>query len=67
MTAQSIPPDSSSAVNLTLHSPEQIAQLMQVLDEWIADESGYEESTWAELTKALDQERDATKARRLFA
>jgi hypothetical protein len=67
MTAQSIPPDFSSAVNLTLHTPEQIAQLMQVLDEWIADESGYEESTWEELTKALNQERDATKARRLFA
>jgi hypothetical protein len=45
----------------------QIARLMQLLDEWIADESGYEESTWDELAEDIDQNRDAMQARRLFS
>jgi hypothetical protein len=66
MTAQSIPFRVYPPLNLEPHTPEQIDQLMGLLDEWIADESGYEESTWDELAKAIDRERDATKSRRLF-
>jgi hypothetical protein len=67
MTAQSIPPISTPLFNLEPHTPEQITQLMQLLDEWIADDSGYEESSWDDLAKAIDQNRDAIQARRLFS
>jgi hypothetical protein len=66
MTAQAIPPNAMPPLNLAPHTPEQIAQLMQLLDEWSADESGDEESTWDELIKAIDREHDAVGARRLF-
>ncbi len=66
MTAQAILPNISPLLNLEPHTPEQLEQLMRLLDEWIADESGYEESTWDELAKAIDKERDVTKSRRLF-
>jgi hypothetical protein len=35
-----------------------------LLDEWMADESGYDEETWPELKTALD--RDRLSSRRLF-
>ena len=37
-----------------------------LLDEWLKDESGYDEETWPALKKALDEERDRVGARRLF-
>jgi hypothetical protein len=49
-------------LNLEPHTPEQIDQLMRLLDEWIADESGYEESTWDDLARAIDKDRDTTKS-----
>jgi hypothetical protein len=66
MTTQAIPPNTYPPLNLKPHTPEQLEQLMRLLDEWIADESGYEESTWNDLARAIDKERDATKSRRLF-
>ena len=45
---------------------ERIEKAIQLLDEWMADESGYDEQTWPELKKALDRERDHISARRLF-
>jgi len=42
-------------------SAEKVAQL---LDEWMADESGYDEQTWPELKAALEQDR--LSFRRLF-
>jgi hypothetical protein len=47
-------------------SPEAIAQLAQILDEWMADESGYDEATWDDLKQTLNQERENVGARRLF-
>jgi hypothetical protein len=41
--------------------PEAVIELLQ---EWLADESGYDESTWPELKAALDQDR--LSARKLF-
>ena len=35
-------------------SPE---KALELLDRWMADESDYEERTWPELKKALDQDR----------
>jgi len=45
---------------------ERADKLIQVLDEWMADESGYEEETWPKLRAALDRERENISARRLF-
>lgn len=37
---------------------------IRLLDEWMADESGYDEETWPELKEALD--RDRLGYRKLF-
>jgi hypothetical protein len=37
---------------------------IRLLDEWMADESGYDEETWPELKEALD--RDRLSSRRFF-
>jgi hypothetical protein len=42
------------------HAPSVIA----LLDEWLRDESGYDEETWPELKAAI--ERDRPSIRRLF-
>jgi hypothetical protein len=55
MIAQAIPPNIHPPLNLEPHTPEQLEQLMQLLDEWIADESGYEESTWDDLAMTIDR------------
>jgi hypothetical protein len=38
--------------------------VLALLDEWLDDESGYDEQTWPELKDALD--RDRLSARKLF-
>ena len=38
--------------------------VLKLLDEWLQDESGYDEETWPELKKALD--RDRLSDRKLF-
>jgi hypothetical protein len=40
------------------------AQAIALLDEWLADDSSYDEDTWPELKAALNQDR--LSARRLF-
>jgi hypothetical protein len=55
MTAQVIPPNIRLPLNLEPHTPEQIDQLMRLLDELIVDESGYEESTWDDLARAIER------------
>ena len=42
------------------------AGLIGLLRSWLADESGYDEETWPNLKKALDQERRRVGAGRLF-
>ncbi len=37
---------------------------IRLLEEWLADESGYDEETWPKLKKALDEDR--LSSRRLF-
>ncbi len=50
-------------------SPElrsaRVAAALRLLDEWMADESGYDEAAWPELRAALD--RDRLSSRRLFS
>ncbi|MCP4348560.1 MAG: hypothetical protein GY795_24010 [Desulfobacterales bacterium] len=45
---------------------KRIDKIIQLLDLWMADESGYDEDTWPIIEKALNQERDNVSARRLF-
>jgi hypothetical protein len=45
---------------------ERAARLIATLDEWTADESGYDEMTWPEVAAALDRERDQLGMRSLF-
>ena len=44
----------------------QAAGLIALLRSWLADESGYDEETWPELKKALEQERRRLRASSLF-
>jgi hypothetical protein len=60
-------PDQTQREPLKPLTPQQIDQLMALLDEWSADESGYEEETWDDLKNAIDQERTQISARRLFS
>mgnify|MGYP001466789303 CR=1 FL=1 len=39
-------------------------QALRLIDEWMADESSYEDDTWEELKAALDEDRPST--RKLF-
>jgi hypothetical protein len=67
MTAQPKPyPESPIPFDLQPHTPESIEQIVQILDEWMADDSGYDEETWTELKTSLNLQRDAVNARRLF-
>lgn len=40
--------------------------VIRLLDEWMADESGYDEETWPLLKEALNREREHVGARKLF-
>lgn len=42
------------------------AQVVSLLSSWLADESGYDEETWPQLKKALDEERGRVTAPRLY-
>jgi hypothetical protein len=42
------------------------AKVLRLIEEWLKDDSGYDEEAWPELKKALDEERDRVGARRLF-
>ena len=38
-------------------TPERSREAIELLDEWLADESGYDEETWPELKAALERDR----------
>jgi len=40
--------------------------VLKLLDDWMKDESGYDEATWPALKQALDRERKKVGARSLF-
>jgi hypothetical protein len=68
MNAQPKPFPESSSTHFDLRplSSEAIEQVVQILDEWMVDDSGYDEETWTELKTSLNLERDQINARRLF-
>jgi len=41
-------------------------EVIRLLDEWLADESGYDEETWPLLKEALNRERELVGAPKLF-
>lgn len=45
---------------------ERAKKLRAMLDEWMKDESGYDEETFPKLKEALERERDRLSSRRLF-
>ncbi|HAO19015.1 MAG TPA: hypothetical protein DCQ37_00025 [Desulfobacteraceae bacterium] len=58
-------PFPTQLLNIT-EDEERIEKRIRLLDEWMADESGYDEETWPEIKTALNRERDNVSARRLF-
>lgn len=50
----------------TILDRERALRLVELLDEWAADESGYEDEAWPELQAALDDERRLLGMRSLF-
>lgn len=55
--------DKSGVVEQEIAPPTEAA--IRLLEEWLADESGYDEETWPELKKALDENR--LSSRKFFA
>ena len=68
MTSQQIEPQIQPKISSPLAplNPEQVRNVIDLLDEWMADESGYDEETWPELKAAIDKERDLILAEKLF-
>jgi hypothetical protein len=66
MTTTPIQPTSDRQSLLKPMTPEQKERAIALLNEWMEDESGYDEAAWPELKEALNRERDAVGARRLF-
>ncbi|RRR68899.1 MAG: hypothetical protein EI684_16875 [Candidatus Viridilinea halotolerans] len=51
----------------TILDRERSLRLVALLDEWAADESGYEDEAWPQLQATLDAERERLGMSRLFA
>jgi hypothetical protein len=54
------------AINAIEPPTPEAARVLALLKSWLADDSGYDEETWPQLKRALDEERDRVGARRLF-
>jgi hypothetical protein len=66
MTTTPIKPSNNQKFLLEPLTTEQKDRAIAMLQEWCDDESGYDEAAWPELKEALNRERDAVGARRLF-
>ncbi|WP_404789336.1 hypothetical protein [Altericista sp. CCNU0014] len=66
MTATPIRPNDTRTAFLESLTAEQRDRAIAMLNEWMHDKSGYDEAAWPELKEALNRERDAVGARRLF-
>ena len=60
-----LPLDDQIRLTNILHR-EQNQRVINALDDWMNDESGYDEATWPALAAALDHERDQRDMRKLF-
>ncbi|MBI2567210.1 MAG: hypothetical protein HYV63_09295 [Candidatus Schekmanbacteria bacterium] len=63
--ARQLTPDDQARLTAILEH-ERAEWLVAALDEWMADESGYDETTWPEIATALDCERSRLGMRILF-
>lgn len=66
MTTTPIKPSNHQKSLLKPLTAEQKDRAIAMLNEWMHDESGYDEAAWPELKEALNRERDAVGARQLF-
>ncbi len=64
-TTTEIEPKSIPLHNGAQPKSQRHAAARQLLQEWLADESGYDEETWPVLKQALEQNRTSSN-RRLF-
>lgn len=53
-----------SPAAMTPETRARLERITALLDEWMADETGYDEETWPDLKEVLD--RDRPSSRRLF-
>jgi hypothetical protein len=58
-----LPVSSESAPSL-IREPSDPAEIIKLLDEWLADDSGYDEAVWPELKESLERNRQGS--RKLF-
>jgi len=58
-----VSPSMPTSLDASMHDPEERRRrneaVIRLLDEWMADESGYDEATWPALKKALNRNRDS--------
>jgi hypothetical protein len=64
--ARQLQPDEQEQLLTTLERERRIAHLNKKLDEWLNDESGYDEEVWPQVQAALDQTREDLGMRKLF-
>jgi hypothetical protein len=64
--ARQLQPDEQEQLLATLERERRVAHLDKMLDEWLSDESGYDEEVWPKLQAALDQTREELGMRKLF-
>jgi len=56
--------ESATSSHTNTEDRRRVEKVISLLDEWMSDESGYDEETWPELKTAL--ERDRLSSRKLF-
>jgi len=56
--------ESATSSHVNTEDRRRVEKVISLLDEWMSDESGYDEETWPELKAAL--ERDRLSSRKLF-
>jgi len=65
-TTTQIEPESEVTDNGAQPKSQRKVAAQQLLQQWLSDESGYDEETWPVLKQALEQNRSASD-RRLFS
>jgi len=64
--ARQLQPEEQERLLSTLERERRIKHLNTMLDEWLSDESGYDEEVWPQIAAALDQTRGELGMRKLF-
>jgi hypothetical protein len=64
--ARQLSPEERGELLAALEHERRLAHLEKALNEWLSDESGYDEEAWPQLQAALDQTRSELGMRKLF-